>query len=624
MKRLLLLLTLPLTIVVSKAQITAFPDTSICPGDPVTLGSELVDVCTDCYSYEEIPYAPETIGGETYTMVDDTYIGPFDIGFDFCFFGVYYDQFYLCSNGWISFIEPAGGWAGNWTPDGPIPDAAGNVPKAAIFAPWTDWHTGLCSDCIHYEVFGVAPNRRIAITWEEVPLFSCTDLIGTFQIVLYETSNWIDNHFTDVMICPTWDLGIATQGLQNEDGTAAYTVTGRNATDWEASEESWRWYTSEIFWYDEGGTLIGTGPEVDVTPDVTTTYTLVQVLCDGTEYTDDVTVTVGAALSIDSVVVDVSCGGAGDGSISIDIGGGLEPYTYEWSTGATGVTEITGLDGGVYTCTVTEEGGCSRTYTFTVQEPETLTAEATDLVNNPCNGYEEGSVLIDGNGGTVPYTFSLDGGTPTIINEFDGLGAGDYTVLVTDASGCTTEVEFTITEPILFTADLSADNIAILGGQPVTITLETSLPDVVSVTWDPDVPCATPDDPCFMIVDTPFTTTTYYVTVVNSEGCIAIDSITIFVDIAPEVFFPAAFSPNGDLTNDVFFGNGYNISSYHLYIYNRYGNVVYETDKYIEGVGWDGRYEGVEQEMGTYVWQVQAGFGDGESFSATGNVILVR
>ena len=614
----LLLLVSTLTV---RAQILAFPDTSICPGDPVTLGSELVDICANCYTYEEIPFAPEPIGGVTMTMVDDTYIGPFEIGFDFCFFGTYYDQFWLCSNGWISFVTPGGAWAGNWTPDGPIPDGAGDVPKAAIFAPWTDWHTGLCTDCIHYETIGVAPNRKIAITWENVPLFSCTDEIGNFQIVLYETSNWIDNHFTDVMICPDWDLGIATQGMHNENGTLAYTVTDRNATAWEAHDESWRWYTSEIAWYDEDGVLIGTGPEVDVAPEYTTTYTLVQTLCDGTSYTDDVTVEVGAELTVDSLIVDVSCGGAGDGSIEVDISGGLEPYTYEWSTGATGVTEIGDLDGGTYTVTVTEAGGCHRTYTFTVEEPETLTADAINIEDNPCFDYEEGYAEIDVDGGTVPYSYSLDGGTSTLINEFDNLPAGDYTVTVTDASGCETTVDFTITEPILFTADLTASDMSILGGQPVIITLTTSLPDIVSTSWDPDIALI---DPSTVVVDTPFTTTTYYVTVTNDMGCVATDSITIIVDVVPEIFFPTAFSPNGDNVNDIFFGNGYNVSDYHLTIYNRWGEVMYTSEVFSPGIGWDGMVEGNEQEIGTYIWQVSAKFGDGQEYAATGNFTLVR
>ncbi len=609
-------------VIIGKTQITAYPDTSICPGDEVTLGTSLVDFCGDCYSYQELEYAPEPIGGLAVTMVDDTYIGPYDVGFDFCFFGETYTEFYLCSNGWISFVEPGGSWAGNWTPDGPIPDAAGDVPKTAIFSPWTDWHTGLCEECIHFENAGVAPNRKLIITWDEVPLFSCTDDIGTFQIILRETSNFIDNHFTDVMVCPTWDIGVSTQGLQNQNGTIAFTVEDRNATAWEAHDESWRWYTSLVAWYDEDGVLIGEGQTVDVSPEFTETYTVVQTLCDGTVYTDDVTVEVGADFEVDLVSTNITCGGDGDGSVSITITGGLEPYTYEWSTGETGVTELTDLDGGTYSVTVTEAGGCQRTYEFTIIEPATLEGTAEDIINNPCNAYTDGYVHIVPTGGTIPYTFSLDGGDPTIVGEFSDLPAGEYNVTITDASGCTFEVPFSITEPILLTADATADDQTIFVGQTATITVETSLADIVTATWEPEVPCL--DDPCLTTTVAPTTTTTYTITVVNSEGCIAVDTITIFVEFVPEVFFPSAFSPNSDGTNDLFQSIGYNITTYHLKIFNRWGEIIFETDTYDASSGWDGKFEGEEQDMGTYVWQVSAGFINGEEYIDSGNFVLVR
>lgn len=290
-----------------KAQFTAFPDTTICSGEMVTLYSDASEFCGDCYTSEEIPFEPEAIGGTSLIVQDDSYSGPIDIGFDFCFFGNTFSEFYICSNGWISFEEPELGWSVNWTPNGEIPDTAGNVPRNAIFVAWTDWNTGLCSDCIHYETIGTAPFRKLVITFEEVPLFLCYPDNGTFQIVLYETSNYIDNHLTQVMVCPDWDLGVATQGLQNEDGTVAYTVAGRNATSWEASNESWRWYTNTIGWYDDEGTLIGTGPTVDVSPLATTVYTVIQTLCDGTIYEDDVTINVGAVEICDGI--DNNCDG---------------------------------------------------------------------------------------------------------------------------------------------------------------------------------------------------------------------------------------------------------------------------------------------------------------------------
>lgn len=62
--------------------------------------------------------------------------------------------------------------------------------------------------------------------------------------------------------------------------------------------------------------------------------------------------------------------------------------------GETGVTELTDLDGGTYSVTVTEAGGCQRTYEFTIIEPATLEGTAEDIINNPCNAYTDGYVHI--------------------------------------------------------------------------------------------------------------------------------------------------------------------------------------------------------------------------------------
>ena len=317
-----------------------------------------------------------------------------------------------------------------------------------------------------------------------------------------------------------------------------------------------------------------------------------------------------------------SCGGDDNGTATVDVTGGLEPYTYEWSTGVTGTNTLSGLDGGTYSVIVTEAGGCQREYTFTINEPEELVANATDIIDNPCFDYEEGAATIETSGGTVPYAYSLDGGANTILNTFENLAAGTYTVTVTDANGCTVDETFTIEEPILLTANLTADDNSIFVGQTALITLTTSLPGITSVSWDPEVPCL--DPPCFSTIVAPTTTTTYEVTVIDDQGCVATDTITIFVEFVPEVFFPNAFSPNGDSFNDQFAGVSYNVTDFHMSIFNRYGEMVYETNSFILGTGWDGNFEGEPQEMGTYVWQVTASFNNGDAYQGSGNVILVR
>lgn len=610
-----------------KSQITAYPDTTVCSGETLTLYSVVAEFCGDCFTYEEIPYAPEEIGGVATSMVDDTYIGPFDIGFTFCFFGTDFTQFYLCSNGWISFSTPGGGWAGNWTPDGPIPDNAANVPKNAIFGPWTDWYTGLCDDCIHYETIGTSPNQKTVITWEEVPLYECTSDVGTFQIVLYESSNYIDNHFVDVMVCPTWDIGVATQGVQNSDGTIAFAVDGRNATEWAASEESWRWYTSDLTWYDEDGVIVGIGPTTDVTPEETTTYTLVQSLCDGTTLEDDVTVTVAESFDGTLTTTDVSCGGDADGSATINLSG-TGPYTYEWSNGATGSNSITGLVSGDYNVIVTAPDGCQKIFEFTISEPVPLVLEIDDIDDVQCYGYSDGSADIITSGGATPYTITVNGdsGAGSILT---GLTAGDYDVVVTDANGCEESTTFTINQPDDISIYAGPD-LSIVFGASVTIEAEPSTTELSGVSWSPGggtLNCDTLIDTsgiCFSYTVTPGSSGYIIVGITDLNGCYTSDSVYVTVIYTNEVLMPNAFTPNGDNINDNFQGIAFDLATYNMQIFNRWGELMFETNSIDYSLGWDGRYNNEEQEVGSYVYLVNALFNTGISFSKNGTFTLVR
>lgn len=297
MKKFLPIVFSLLVVKVSHTQIVASDDTSICVG-----GTALLTVIsapsygTSSYTFETIPYAPEVYAGTVplqasgLTLSDDSYSAPVPLGFSFCFLGVSYTQCYIGSNGWVSFGGP-GALTTTYT-SATIPSAAASVPKNCIMGPWQDWHPGLCGGtCIKYQTIGTAPNRKFVVSWDNVPMFSCTTYYGKFQIVLNETTNIIENHLTNKPNCPGWAGGTATQGVHNLAGTVAFTAPGRNSTAWTTTNESTRFVPNGITWY-AGPTIVGYGDTIFVSPTTTTTYTASLTACDGTVYTEDVLVTV--------------------------------------------------------------------------------------------------------------------------------------------------------------------------------------------------------------------------------------------------------------------------------------------------------------------------------------------
>lgn len=191
-----------------------------------------------CYTVSQIGYNPIAPGGTSVTMTDDAVTGALPIGFTFCFGGVNYTNFYIGSNGWVGFT---GGQPTTYTSVA-IPNTGAGVPKNCIAGPWQDWHPGVAGGpYITYQTLGIAPNRTLVVTWNNCPFFSCTTVTGSFQIVLYETSNLIDNTLRNKPACLTWAGGTAVQGLHDLTGTLAVTVPGRNSTQWTATNETWRY-----------------------------------------------------------------------------------------------------------------------------------------------------------------------------------------------------------------------------------------------------------------------------------------------------------------------------------------------------------------------------------------------
>ncbi len=115
----------------------------------------------------------------------------------------------------------------------------------------------------------------------------------------------------------------------------------------------------------------------------------------------------------------------------------------------------------------------------------------------------------------------------------------------------------------------------------------------------------------------------YYATV-SINGCSASDTVNVLADCYMEI--PNAFTPNGDGINDYFFPRGYltkGLTAFKMEIYNRWGEMIFSTNK-IDGLGWDGKYNGEIQPQGVFVYYIDATFKDGKKEHHNGNFTLLR
>ncbi|MBK5285001.1 MAG: hypothetical protein JJE25_06330, partial [Bacteroidia bacterium] len=143
-----------------------------------------------------------------------------------------------------------------------------------------------------------------------------------------------------------------------------------------------------------------------------------------------------------------SCFGQCNGTINIGVTGGTSPYTYSWSDIGAGSPNRTGLCFGTYTVTVTDNGAaCIGTASITITQPAVLAVVIDSIKNVGCNGEATGAVFIHPTGGTNPVTYQWSSGQ--ITEDITGIGAGTYTVTITDALGCTATASQVISEPFV-------------------------------------------------------------------------------------------------------------------------------------------------------------------------------
>lgn len=447
----------------------------------------------------------------------------------------------------------------------------------------------------------------------------------------------------------------------------------------------------------------GTGPytyswntsPVQTTPTATNLPPGVYIVTvtDGTGCTtvDTVTVLGTGALPFSTSQVNVLCNGGNNGSATFTPTGGTGPFTYTWNPNVSGTGSATTLTAGVYTVDVTDNYGCSNSFTFTITEPPLVPISANPSPpSSVCIGFST-TVSVAPSGGAPPYSYNWLNGpgnnssllvTPTVTTTYscvvsdacgnqadtgtititvnptpaisfagddlagcapvcvnftpqsnpaiasclwqfgdgdtsivglanhcyDQTGTYDVTLSVVDVNGCvnTTTLFAYIT---VYPDPVAAFNIL----TPMPTTLQESYIGFDNLStggdtchWDFGDASELTDVTCADLAHQYEDTGTYHVQLIvtNTWGCA--DTAESDVVIVPDatLYVPNTFTPNGDGQNDIFYAYGEFVDEFHMMVFDRWGNLIFES--YDIYKGWDGRVQGHSTicQIDTYVWRI--------------------
>lgn len=226
-----------------------------------------------------------------------------------------------------------------------------------------------------------------------------------------------------------------------------------------------------------------------------------------------------------------------NGSASANPSGGSDNYTYEWSNGAT-TSNISNLAPGTYTVSITDGNGCKVEETVTIDEFICSIASDVSSIDISCNGANDGqaTATLTQGAGTPTYEWSNGATTSSIAN----LGAGTFTVIITDANNCPSTQEVTITEPNpIVTEVVDVTNVVCANATDgaATVNAQGGI-GILSYQWSTGATTATATD---------LSAGTYTVTVTDENFCSTTTTIDI---ISNDDVMPQAMTQNVTISLD--------------------------------------------------------------------------
>lgn len=327
------------------------------------------------------------------------------------------------------------------------------------------------------------------------------------------------------------------------------------------------------------------------------------------------------AISV-AVINNVTCFGANDGwAVGVVDSLGTPPFIYSWAPGSIANDTASNLSPGNYNFAVIDAANCLVVTGITITEPAPLAIVGDSTPINCATG-QLGTMQVTVSGGIGPYNY-LWAPLGQTGQSISNLNTGNYSVVVFDANNC--QIAFSSSIGII-----NALPISLVPGD-TTINPGTSFTAGVvnlangSILWTPNQGLSCDDCPNPLVA--PDTTTVYYASVTDANGCTGSDSMLVTVKLlCGEFFVPTIFSPNGtgpDENDELrVFGKEVCVKDFSWVIYDRWGQKVFESVNI--NMTWDGFYKGRPAQEGNYVFDLSLQLYDDTIIRKSGSLSLVR
>ncbi|MBC7643238.1 MAG: gliding motility-associated C-terminal domain-containing protein, partial [Flavobacterium sp.] len=325
----------------------------------------------------------------------------------------------------------------------------------------------------------------------------------------------------------------------------------------------------------------------------------------------------------------LDCNNTNTGTINLLISGGNAPFVYSWNNGAT-TEDLTNINAGNYTVTVTDSKGCTKTAQYVIVRPSPIVVQVnTSTVHDCVTKFVKQTFSANVSGGVAPYQNIWSSGVVSgTNNEIMNTNVnGLVTLTATDALGCSSSYNFDVKIPLLGYSNFSNNSYSYstygtFSIQDAIQFTNLSTGDFVNIAWDfGDGSFSNLENPSHIYVSED----TYIVTqtVTYPFGCIEKHIISIIVDKGYKLIMPSGFTPNTDTLNDYFTPVYRGLSDLRLDIYDTWGAVIFsEQGNNIKG--WNGTISDIQSENGNYYYKLEAKTFYGNTIKEEGPLVLIK